>query len=369
MLFILTRSIIPFCDAISGEELDGLQNLLLSVRQGHHAISGPYEAFKKLSNNNNLSARERATALSLANRRSELPKLEEIIKHKIFVEATVAPKSPRRLNEYCWSVEAKDLSRNFLSCLVVLAENIVDAELYQRAALHYRIANNITGLTIKSQARGGGGSQIDVELNSLLKSGTPVIAITDGDCNFEHAPASVISERCNDLVNNNSGIGWHTPVPAREIENILPHDVLSEVADPQISDEAYRTVKQLAQAKSKDGVCPSRFSCLKSGTTLSQIFNINNDAERTYWLNIAEKIKNQKSHLFNSCLSNSSCEKNVCECIVNKGFGNAVLVQVKLWMEHRSPHESLKKFKENEIWLDIGSRVFETGAAFSPKNI
>jgi len=290
VLFVLTDELLDFCAEDGGAELEGIQNLLLCARQGNHAITGSHALFSKLSKNLNLARRERATALGLANRRTELPLLERQVKFKTFVKSNVIRKISK-IKDDCWEVDVREFKSKFISPLVVLAENSIDAELYGQAAKHYQTSIKLNGIDVRSSTRGGGGSQIDVELKNLLSDGIPVFAITDGDFCFPGAPASVISTRCNDLFAEQLGLGWHFSLPVREIENIVPHSLLLEVADPQNARNAYDSIQELGRAAKTGGANPCDFACLKKGCTLSKIFSLENETDRDFWIQIAESIK------------------------------------------------------------------------------
>lgn len=369
MLFVLSDDLLPFCSIQSGQELEGLQNLLLCVRQGQHAITGSYAIFSALYKNSNLAQRERATALNLANRRTELPLLEAQVRYKIFVTADFNFQQPKRLTDFCWKINICSLNSKFLNPLVVLAENILDAELYQQASLHYQISKHIKSVRIKSLARGGGGSQIDVELKNLLSEGAPVFAITDGDLIFPSASLSTISNRCKKLISDEIGLGWHFSLPTREIENIIPLDLLRLVADPENSSKAYESIKNISKSENKTDACPSKFSCLKRGQTLAQVFASKNNNEKSYWLSVANEIKHQRPKSFRNCLSQGSCDSSPCSCSISSGFGDAVLAQVKNWLAERSNHDSLKSFSSSEIWMEVGGMIFDAGIAFKPEKI
>lgn len=368
MLFVLSDDLLPFCAVDDGEELEGLQNLLLCARQGLHAISGSHAIFSTLSKNFSLARRERAIALSLANRRSELPLLERQVKFKIFVKSNLINRIARQKND-CWEIDIRELKSKFLGALVLLAENSVDAELYEYAANHYRINTRMDGVVFRSSPRGGGGSQIDVELNNFLSDGIPVFAITDGDISFPGAPASIISTRCDDLIAAQRGLGWHISLPVREIENIVPRRVLLEVADPQNARAAYDSLEELVRAAKSTGANPCDFACLKSGSTLSKLFSLHNETSRDFWLTIAENIKHSRPAGFIACIEHGSCGSDPCACVVNAGFGEDVLKQVKIWIMERSLHESLKSFVSSEVWMSVGAMVFDAGVAFKPERI
>jgi hypothetical protein len=370
VLFILSEKLLDICSKANGAELDGLQNLLLSVRQGRHAISGKKALFSTLAKNNALSNRERATALNLANRSAELPLLERTVKNKILVLPHLDQKLLREGGEFGWQVDVKELRFKFLDSLVVLAENSTDAELYRRAAMHYQISRKIKGVLPCSSARGGGGSQIDVELKNLVADGIPVFAITDGDYLFPGMGESHTASRCAALVGEQRGMSWHYGLPTREVENIIPVDILFSVSDPANSDRALSSTKQLESTTEKLKSCPCNYVCFKKGITLARIFESENPGEREYWLSVAEAMKHLRSKSFQQCLQNGSCGRGeACDCEVSHGFGENVLRQVKAWIDEQSSHSSLQRFGKSKVWMGIGEMIFDASIAFRPANV
>lgn len=367
MLFVLSDDLLPFCTAQSGPEIEAIQNLLLCARNGHHAITGPHFVFQALSKNRNISDRERAISLSLANRRTELPLLEQRIRYKVLIGNSYNSGKPTRRTDFTWEVNIREFNEKFLSSLVILAENMIDAELYRHAANHYQIEEKINGVVSRSIPRGGGGSQIDVELANILENGVPVLAITDGDLGFPGARSSVISDRCSALVAEERGIGWHFTVPAREIENIIPLNVLLEVSDPKNRSGAHASLEELNQCASGDSL-PSRYACFKQGRTLSQIFAAERQEERGYWIGLASKLQDSRP-AYRECLARKFCELEPCSCRINLGFGESVLSQVRKWLTERSSHESHKSFSSSEIWMHLGSMVFDLSIAFKVERV
>jgi hypothetical protein len=369
VLFTLSEELLPFCSSDGGPELDGIQNLLLSARQGRHALTAKKAVLLSLSKNQALSARERATALGLANRSAELPILERVVNNKILVSATPIRKICKKANGFAWEIDVKELRSKFLNSLVVLAENSIDAELYQHAAIHHQISKKIKGVVSRSSARGGGGSQIDVELQGLLIEGTPVFAITDGDFLFPGMEPSVASTRCAELVNEQNGVAWHYGLPTRDVENIIPIDVLVDVADRANSQNALNSTKQLTAVAEQLKSCPCDFSCFKKGATLSKIFKSENAGERAYWLMVATAIKHHHPKMFRDCIEQGSCDKKDCACFVSHGFGENVLRQVKNWIVEKTPHNALHSFGASKVWMNVGEMVFDASIAFRPASI
>ena len=368
MLFVLSNELIEFCSAPNGREIAGLQNLLQAAQDGKHAVIGSNAIFVALFKNTHLSDRERAMAKTLANRRTELRALVDIVRYKVLVEAGSISNKFQREDGFCWRISLAELSEKYLEKLVILAENMMDAEIYQWAARHYQASKRLNGFVLSSTARGGGGSTIAVELKKLLADGTPVFAITDGDLTFSGSPVSVMANRCEDLVINGAGLGWHFSLPTRDVENIVPHKILLEVADSQIGPGAFDLIELISE-KNDVGISPCMFACLKKGLTLKQTFENKNIPEKNYWLNVADKIKSRRDSAFGVCFEKQNCTSACCNCFISGGFGEAVLVQVGIWLSERSVQNSLKSFSSSEIWMDIGAMTFDISIAFERARI
>lgn len=368
MLFVLRDDVVSHCNAAAGVGIEGLQNLLIAIRQGLHAASGPYQIFAALATNQNLSSRERATAKKLANRRADLQLIETLIKNKVFISGL--PNKPlKRLDDFSWEVGIENLKPSWMGSFTVLAENLVDAELYCKAAQHYQVQNCIKSSHTNCVPRGGGGSQVDVEFSQLLLQGGPVLAITDGDLMHPMGEKSVISKRCDSALNSLNGVGWHVALQAREIENIVPHLVLFDAADPAVRSAALDSISELFESGNDVGKTPCMFTCLKAGKKLNEVFQCTDQAEKIYWLSVVKQIQSRHARFSAECLDQNACNQDFCSCSVNLGFGKDVLHQVKVWLDTKGPHEALKSFSKNTLWMEIGKLVFETTVAFKVERI
>lgn len=353
----------PICLESGGQGLEGIQNLLLAVRRGEHALVAPILALEHLARNPALGDRERATAKYLLNRRSELFQLERLVDLKVRVHArNLGPKLSR--SGSAWELSAGELAKKFTNKVAILAENMVDADLYSLAGKHYLIQQRVNGVSISTLQRGGGGSQLDVELCASLKAGQPTIAVSDGDKNYPGQLMSDVAYRCSELVESCLGVGWHFSIDCYAAENLLPINLYLEVCKHE---GRHEEVGRLIHIDSF-GEKPSDYFNLKSGLSLRQIFNFLDESKRQYWLALAAKM-NHGSYRFDTCLESSRCMETPCKCVLSEGFGEGALRLIRDWAFERSPHQSHSFLKNSQKWLDLGKLIFEVGLALPQQRI
>jgi hypothetical protein len=323
LLFLLADSVLPACSQPSGNQIDALQNLLLAVRQGKHAVSGSRSIFKQLAANLALSERERATAKKLYNKASEHAALEKQFGRKVFVE--LEPLSSLTLIANCWTVRLVDLSSLYLDKLVLIAENDTDARMYEFAAKHHKISKKLNGLIVACTLRGGGGSQINVEFASLLDQGMPAYAVTDSDRRHPLAGLSNTSKSCDAEVLKMKGVGWHTALPVHEAENLIPLHVLSEASTDLNVGVSIDHSKQLGMLIGSLNSNPANFTCVKNGKTFDTVLLATDTQEKKYWLSVMDISSEVRQRIKPHCVDKQTCSVQPCTCRISPGYGGNIL--------------------------------------------
>lgn len=367
MLFILDEDIVPVCSFLEGSKIEGLQNLLLSVRRGEHALVGPSAAFDALAGNQALGLRERAMAQHLLGRRSELGRLPGLVKRKVTVKADSAFRTAVR-NDDSWCISVDQLARRFTSKIALLAENILDAELYLIAAEHYRSDVGLRGLICSSTPRGGGGSQMDVELDRILGNGGSAVAISDSDRFHPSDQPNAVALRCQELSRRDGVICWHYCLSCYAAENLVPSGVFLEACRGAAKFDEVERINKIDKTCALDGRPPSQFFSLKDGLTLSKIFSFANREKRQSWLAVVSELS-RNNHQYSDCVEAGACEKVNCACVISAGFGAGCLRLIKDWCDNTSFNRSKQAFGTSSEWIEIGRLVFEAGLAFPPQRI
>jgi hypothetical protein len=366
LLFVLSDSLESVCNGSTSPSLEGIQNLLVAVRNGHHLLYGSRKLLSNLSQNQVLSQRERATALELLNKLSELSGLSNQVIRKVVVtfDRTLNNVMPNQ-----FVISASDLVSKYHDDSVLLGENHIDTEVLVKSSIHYRIHNKLHHVPVQLRCQGGGGSTIAVEFRKLIAGGSIVLAVTDGDRNHPKAPLSSVSQKCNECLDDEVGLGMHVSLSERDIENLLPLNVLTECADPSLVNTSSDLHQRLIEIK-VDECNPASHICIKSGLNLRKIFECTDQEEKKFWLATVEKLRIKSSDLINDkCTEKQECAANPCKCIVGHGWGERILTSVSAWLGKQSDHKSYESFKSNDVWLNLGKVVFEVGIAANKRYV
>ncbi len=363
MLFILSDDLLPFCSNLKGDTIGNLQSLLSDARNGLHAIIGKPSIFSTLARNASLSEPQRAMAKALHNKASQFKEIEDQIQYRVIVTTPRESNLPQKVEPTSWEISVNNLHLYLGRPLVILGENLKDANFYLLAGKHHKIYNRTRGLEINAEPRGGGGTQIVAELNSTLARGIPILAITDGDQRFPAAGPSHTSKLCNCAVTDGAGLGIHRALPVRAIENLIPASLLNITDVADVADKC-KTIFQLDESKATDTPNPSKFANFKNPLSLEKIFSLEDNDERRYWLAVATTVKDVRPLPFESCLDQSACQRSPCACAIHDGLSNGILRSVLERVYQMSPRVSAEHFSKNEVWKGIGADVFQMGVAF-----
>lgn len=242
----------------------------------------------------------------------------------------------------------------------LVAEDISDAKLYIKAAKHFSINKKIKGFDVKLRHIHGGGEEIyNVLNNELLENNSPVICITDSDFFYDGAKLSAKSIKCNKVVEEamSSFPNIHMTLPVREIENLIPVKLMSEL------EVEADNIDQLAEFHQNDEQA-YKFIDLKNGTNKCWLCkNYKNKDFRSFWEprvnSIAPNLQlcNQPKADVRSCIDNtkiiSPAKRNLAESLLT-------------FLSRESDHKGLEAMNcgsQGEDWLQIGKSIFSWGIA------
>lgn len=367
MLFVVQEDLAPFCTSAGGSEIEGLQNLLLSTRRGEHAMIASPIVLELLAKNESLGARERSMAKYLLSKKAEINQLLGLVQNKVYVHADRGRSLRRDRGD--WFIGAAELATKFTSKVILLAENMVDAELYEIAANHYRVIERLKGVGVSVLCRGGGGSQLDVELNANLSAGLATVVLSDGDKFYPNQPLSEVAQRCRGLVESGIGLSWHHSLSCYSAENLVPPALYSEVCESEDRHSECERVSLIDLHSRPLGHKASMFFSWKTGINLSDIFEFSDQNKRIFWNNVVSSINSTTNCMHSRCVEEGVCQLRPCKCVLANGFGKNCLRLVSGWIKDRGIHESSRIFKDSEEWMSIGKLVFEVGLSFPPQRI
>jgi len=243
----------------------------------------------------------------------------------------------------------------------MLAENIRDGEIFVLAGKTYRKARRLTSLNINFSLKNGGGADIAYCLSNSVKEQMDfVLAITDGDVDHPECGPSIVSQNCEKIVNESAWICAHAMLPCREVENLVPVNLLHDSIESHLPDaaEVHQRHAKIEEARAKRGDC-YKFADLKEGTPGFHCGeNDPSPDRRKFWCSVAKDLKNE------FC---GNCKKaKECTCNLLEGLGGNTLKRV---LDHCANLSDLKLFERSnssdnkDDWLAIGKVVFTWGVA------
>lgn len=250
---------------------------------------------------------------------------------------------------------------NFLP-VVVLAENSIDAEIFEIAARHFVTNKRANGLNVNLVARGGGGSQIFPELeNSVLKDRRLTLVVTDADFKYPNADHSDTSKKCQRFTEEKGGICRHYIIPVREIENLIPEGVREELLIKSNSDAEQR-LRLVCDAIPEVQV----FCDLKDGLAAARMFKLSVGPEFDFIMKISKTAGgvDRRCQIQESCHAERQAPEQRCQCILVPKIG-ALAPGFLSWLKTQSNHKALEAFSGTfkDWWLEIGAIVFSRAVA------
>lgn len=364
MLWILSTDVTAIDFSQDAKSCAALENILSAVFCGYHILKMASNDIKILQKqSSNFSARSKAVISRISSQQfQKLPN----IKYKVIISKNC--ESPIRNGKFEWEIPFDSFSNHATANrTILLAEDYIDAALYDIAARHYVIKNKLKGFDVSSRPEAGGGSRIKNVLETIIsRAEEACICVTDSD---RYSPSDSLSTTAKDCSNSALNSKWpaiHVATDARELENILPRKFVEEVID-QHQEKEWQTIDSLA--KESAPILP--YIDIKEGTRMHWIFNLpNGSPNRIFWDKQLQSV-GAKSLLDQDCIYNQICDSKdseKCNCVVSYGIGTKVAEKVKNYLLCQSLAKSSEKVDTDldQEWLLIGQEVFEWCCALKP---
>lgn len=364
MLWILSADITAIDFSQDAKSCAALENILSAVFCGYHLLkinSNDIKALKKQASN--FSARSKAVISRISSQNfQELPN----IKYRVVIRKNC--EHPIRKGDNEWEIPFDYFSNHATANrTIILAEDYIDAALYDIAAKHYVIKNKLKGFDVSSRPEAGGGSRTKNVLETIIsRTEEACICVTDSD---RYSPSDSLSTTAKDCRSSALISKWpaiHVATDARELENILPRKFVKEVIDKH-QEEEWQTIDNLI--KEYAPVFP--YIDIKEGTHMQWIFNLpKGSPNRIFWDNQLQRIR-AKSLLDQDCIDNQVCDlkgSEKCNCVISPGIGTKVAEKVRDYLLGQSLAKSSEKVDSDldQEWLLIGQEVFEWCCAPKP---
>lgn len=215
--------------------------LALSRLHGNCMLFGELSTVDWLQKN--LGGIEASVYADIRGKHSYLPSAVSLVETLLVISYSKPPCVPDFMEGKYHSLavsEATDYTLN--GKCVLLAENLTDCKFYSLLAERYIFDKNIRGISLAIQAQpGGGGTISSVFEHSVLFNKTPILCFVDSDFKygstkrFPGPPA--IGNTAKQLIAvkkhldvTSSGVYELYCLPAHEIENLIPINVLEAIA-------------------------------------------------------------------------------------------------------------------------------------------
>jgi len=250
---------------------------------------------------------------------------------------------------------------------ILLCENTNDAALYETIANVYLIWNKIN-IQLACEHRGGGGSTIATEYSKIQQNQNRFcLCLVDSDKFAPNASMGDTAKSIQKPANSNQMNAGFIILGVREIENLIPISILSDLPELSQSKERQAALKVLEEIENND---LRLFLDIKEGVILQNIISKTDANVCKFWQNSIPNEPNILGRINSQCFDNWSCNSSSqCTCNVSLGFGNNILDNTISWLEKKSLHEVAKMVEPSlrSQWKNLGQEI--TNWCFAQKPI
>lgn len=345
------------------DNLSSLENILAAAYEGHHLVFGEVAILRALKEVKGISRRSEVVLSRLINSYAQYGGSYSKLGFKLIVHA--GDGEVKFVSEGNWSVPLRVCGK--LAAVgkpILLAENLVDAKLYEHAAKHYKVINRIKGLRLSARLDGAGGSTTPQRLQHIVQEAEELcICMTDSDRLSPRDIVSSSAKKCDGLVREARHPVWHVTTNARELENVLPRDIFFECLDV----EAGERWNSLLKILDSSGVSFIDYSDLKEGVSVWWILKLPEASpSRDYWYQVVERM--QLDEQASDCLRRGSCVLNkkagdeLCKgCNVIPGVSRRLAESALSWFDGRSETKAMEVMNKGVYpeWIGTGKVVFD----------
>ena len=360
MWFILDDALAN-TDLTSTESRSGLEQILYAVAKGEHAIAGSAMVIKAIVDKVAMSPVPQGVLRTIFNKSPTI--LDGANKAPFRIRIIAGVQEPMRGSEGEWAISLAWVADHGVPLSHVLAEDIVDAELYIHCAWHYA-AFTRTGMKVSLHPLNGGGTRTcEVQKSEIARMKNFVLCVTDSDKSCPTAPLSRTSKDCASAAKESVFPTLHICLEEREIENLIPYNLIYD-AIGELSSDHVRRLDDIGQFVPSNDV-HWKFLDLKEGTSLTVLFH---DVSREFWRTLVNNVKNTATSIAH-CLSKSACfpsSGTKCNCYITPPLSPNIAVTVLNYVKVRGHHNNAKRASTSgnfSRWQDVGASLSAWGAA------
>lgn len=364
MLYILDKSLLTV-NFNSYEANFPIKLLLGSVMRGENLVIGKVPILKHLQNFDFHSSEKALLNKILSNSSELLSLMNGQLKYKINIvdsENNIA-----KVSDFEWNLSLNWIYLKGLPTTALLTEDTNDAELYRYCAEHYALKQDLK-LKVFFETLNGGGSNIHRVFREQTSSMRKIVfCITDSDKYCQHSPDNTTSRQCVNVINETKWAVYHKVLASREIENILPFNIVS---DAVYQNDCKDTIKRLDFYHNL--LCNDtenfkniyKFDDLKKGVAAKNVFAKECDC----W---SQRLQNSPGNKIchSLCATESNCkavDAAACECKVTPGLSINMMNLILHNLKHRSLHDGFRRVVTSfncDEWIELGRFIFSWGVA------
>lgn len=351
MLFVLDSTIANI-DINCQKSNRGLENLLAAHQSCAHMIFGEMPLLKHIKENlqGQISSSSLSIINSMYNNSSEMKLMLDKVEHKVIVYVEDDKAHGIFKNDAIWYIPLSYFWNFPIGASVVLSENLLDAELFKEIAKCYYFKNKWKKITINGIPRGGGGSQTADTFQAYLENEkSPCICITDSDKYHPYGAESATARKCRDLANVNFPVVKYFRLEEREVENIIPKNVIDSIMNGSDFSE---NISSVLVGKPELW----KFLDLKTGVSLNWIKRQDPNT-KTFWNEMREFLESRRERCSKCCHEQKL--KNDCDCGKINGYGDSLLKRTVEFLGESSQQKCFEAFSSCSHVDEIGKIVAE----------
>lgn len=334
------------------DELQALENIATSVREGNHLLTGHRTSLNILSTLSGLTLRARGIYSKAGSTVSEMGHITERIRPS--VEVTTGHELSRvgsRIRvPLVHFVRMESVRQTRL-----IAESIDDAETLALLGDAQAVRDGIAFVRVCSEVQDGGGSNTFRYIDRAQRSCSSFsLFIVDSDRICPDCRIGETARRAIESLDDSCALVEVFVLPGREVENLLPVHILNLVAEEHTwLPEKVERLRMLSEVRRDEA---RQHVDIKRGLLLSEVFDLPEDGKR-FWLREFRALVQCGAFRSNGCEGEEVClHQDDCRCVIASPLGDRVLEHVKNSLRRLSRHK-LAEVRD----LSVDAAIAEVG--------
>ncbi len=352
-------------DSWPSDLIIALENLATSRREGKHSIIADRETLEIIVKCSDLPERTKRIYNNILN---NVPKFKAYLSHISRYIEIINPCDVSKIDSnsgkdiiqlpYTFFYDSETIQKSILLC-----EHLQDTEFYQIIGQTFCKWNNVN-IKLNFESRLGGGNTIaTVYENIQNKNKRLCLCIVDSDKLSPDSSLGSTAKRVREKDDNTFVTTQLYILPVREIENLIPLSILSEIISKNRNRE--NAFKQLEEIENSSVQEIRKFLDIKEGTRLKKIVK-EPISVKNFWNDKLDKYVND---IDKWCHNNWSCtNEKSCNCQISLGFGENILENSITYLNTQFPSKITSMVEESlrSEWENIGQIMLNWGFANPP---